>query len=161
MSDKWDRDWMAQCRWIARRKSKDPSTKVAALVVFDRDQLGAGYNGLPRGVVDAPERYEDEGGRHDMMVHAEANALLHAGGRRGCAHATLYVWPLFPCSGQESGHNCAGLIINAGITRVVADHDVLERWKPGYNVSLDMFKEAHVMVDFLKDWDDERLEVSV
>jgi dCMP deaminase len=90
--------------------SKDPSTKVGAVIVDPRRVVrGMGYNGFPRGVCDTPERYADRPTKYKLVVHAEANAILNATGDvRGCV---LYcTW--HPCSA------CAALIAQAGIAEV-------------------------------------------
>lgn len=88
--------------------SKDPSTKVGAVIVRpDRTIASVGYNGFPRGVLDVYTTREDKLLR---TVHAEANAILTA--HEPLHGYTLYVTPLHPCA------NCAGLIIQAGIKHV-------------------------------------------
>jgi dCMP deaminase len=85
--------------------SKDPSTKVGAVIIRpDRTIASVGYNGFPRGVDDTYTTREDKLLR---TVHAEANAILTA--REPLHGYTLYVTPLHPCA------NCAGLIIQSGI----------------------------------------------
>ena len=108
----WDLRYLRLARFIAQEFSKDPSTKVGAVIVRpNRTIAGIGYNGLPRGVVDSPERLNDRETKYGCTVHAELNAILNCAERpEGC---TLYVWPLPPCS------NCAAAIIQAGVKRVV------------------------------------------
>ena len=120
--------------------SKDPSTKVGAVIVRpNRTIASVGYNGFPRGVKDDPERLDDRPVKYSMTVHAEANAILSADGRLdGC---TLYVTPLHPCS------NCAALIIQSGIAKVVArmPYDS-ERWADSFGKAGLMFDEAGIEV---------------
>lgn len=137
--------------WAAR--SKDPTTRVGAIVVnADRVQVAQGYNGFPRGVVDDPVRWELRDEKLAWTVHAEANAIANAA-RVGAptAGATLYVTPVFPCL------DCAKLLVQAGIRRVVTDGRV---WAaPGHDhrkaeavlreggVALDWFVTSSKMED--------------
>lgn len=91
--------------------SKDPSTKVGAVIVNDRRIVVAiGYNGFPRGVSDDPERYADRPTKYSFVVHAEMNAILNATEDvRGC---TLYV-TLAPCN------ECTKLVVQSGIGTIV------------------------------------------
>ena len=115
-----DLRYLKMARFIAREFSKDPSTKVGAVITRpDRTVAGIGYNGLPRGVAD-DERLLDRDLKYEMTVHAELNAILNC--REPLAGYTLYVWPLPPCS------RCAAAIIQAGIRRVVRMPDPSERW---------------------------------
>lgn len=120
--------------------SKDPSTKVGAVIVRpNRTIASVGYNGFPRGVDDDPKRLNNRPIKYAMTVHAEANAILSADGRLdGCS---LYVTPLHPCS------NCAALIIQAGITKVVArmPNDPAH-WADSFDKAKIMFDEAGVEI---------------
>jgi dCMP deaminase len=123
--------------------SKDPSTKVGAVIVRPNKTVAAmGWNGFPRDVTDDEARYADRPTKLAMTVHAEANAILSANEPiRGC---TLYVTPLHPCA------NCAGLIIQSGIVRVVARTPVgtdLSRWEENFRLSREMLVEAGITVN--------------
>jgi dCMP deaminase len=123
--------------------SKDPSTKVGALIIRpNRTLCSIGYNGFPRGVDDAEERYEDRELKNQIVVHAEINAILTASEElRGY---TLYVSPLHPCP------QCAAAIIQVGIVRVVSRESRREDWKERLEVSKKMFKEAGVTLDIVQ-----------
>lgn len=135
----WDDRFLALADHIASW-SKDPSTKVGAVIVRpNRTIASVGYNGFPRGVNDDPERLNDRPTKYSMTVHAEANAILSADGRiDGC---TLYVTPLHPCS------NCASLIIQSGISKVVAGMPTdPAHWADSFAKAKIMFDEAGVEV---------------
>lgn len=141
MSILWRERFLTMAEHIAGW-SKDPSTKVGAVIVNDkRIIMGVGYNGFPRGVDDSPEAYENRELKHRMVVHAEANAILNARGSvEGC---TLYVSPLPPCA------ECAKLIIQAGITGVVArvpSDEAMKRWAESFHTAGSMLIEAGVRV---------------
>ena len=106
----WDEWFLGLARYISTA-SKDPSTKVGAVVVDqDRRIVSAGYNGLPRGVEDTEDRLANREVKYKLILHAERNALLFAKqSLKGCC---IYVWPMMPCGA------CASMIIQTGITRV-------------------------------------------
>jgi len=134
-------DWNVRFLRLARHISawsKDPSTRVGAVIARpDRTILSLGYNGFPRGCADDQSLYDDRPVKLARTVHAELNAILTASERPvGC---TIYVAPLHPCP------NCAGAIIQAGITRVVftsAGDPV--RWASEFDAARGMFREAGV-----------------
>ncbi len=138
---RWDLDYLALARFWAEQKSKDPSTQVGAVVVSVTNKVvGLGYNGFPVGVADHPDRYDDRPTKYAMVVHAEPNALLSAG--VGAWGGTIYC-TLSPCN------ECAKLIIQAGIKRVVAYNadpggGASERWVEAHRISSLMFDEAGV-----------------
>lgn len=119
--------------------SKDPSTKVGAVVVDDdRRVISLGYNGFPRGVED-DGRLEDRESKYKIITHAEANALLFATqSLKGC---TIYTYPFMPCS------RCAGLIIQAGIKRVASFVSRNRRWEKDFAIARGILCEAGVQVN--------------
>lgn len=124
MSERWDRHWLGMALYHSRM-SKDPRKKVGAIVIGpDKELLGGGFNGFPRGIADTPERLNDVDTKLRLVVHAEMNALLAAartGVRlKGC---TMYlaaedntglVWGGCPCT------RCTVEIIQVGISRIVS-----------------------------------------
>lgn len=102
---------------IAKRATCDRK-HVGAVIVRDKMILSTGYNGSPRGLPhcdDVGHDLREMGGRQSCVrtVHAESNAVAQAA-RSGVSieGATLYVTAC-PCL------DCAKLVINAGIIRVV------------------------------------------
>jgi len=141
----WDSRFLEQAKLIASW-SKDPSTQVGAVAVKNRRVLGTGYNGFPRGVADLPGRLSNRDEKLLRTVHAEANIIAHAA-RNGVSleGSTVYVWPFLPCS------NCCTLLIQAGITRVVApDFPIPDRWIDSFTMSQSMFREANVDLTLLE-----------
>ncbi len=91
--DKWDRRFIELARHIAGW-SKDPSTKVGCVIVnSDRTIASIGYNGLPRGVIDTPERLGLRDAKLAMTLHAEGHPERQSAARRMhslyMAHAAL------------------------------------------------------------------------
>ena len=145
MTNKWDRRFFDLALYISDW-SKDPSTKVGAVVVDpgNRRIVSTGFNGFPLGVEDTEARLENREVKYEMVVHAEQNALLFAGPQAiGC---TLYVTPLPPCA------RCAVIIIQAQIKRVVCPKPDFSRepWASQSRIAEEMFKEANIKVDYLK-----------
>lgn len=82
MSAKMDQYWLDDALHVAR-KSKDPSTKVGAVIVNPHlcskgIKVSEGYNGFPRGIADTPERFADRDMKLKLVVHGEMNAVLNA-----------------------------------------------------------------------------------
>lgn len=85
--------------------------KVGAILVKDKMIISDGYNGTPAGFENVCE--DENGLTKPYVLHAEANAITKvAKSANNSEHATLYV-TTSPCI------ECAKLIIQAGITRVV------------------------------------------
>jgi dCMP deaminase len=130
------------CELVARR-SRDPACKVGAVIVRpDKTIASIGYNGFPRGVLDAVERYETREQKLMMVVHAEVNAIVTA--REPLHGYTLYVSPMMPCA------HCAGVIIQSGMRRVIARMDKNpedSKWARSYAVTRTMFEEAEVRLE--------------
>ena len=118
--------------------SKDPSTKVGAVIVGRKGQvISQGYNGFPRGFDDSPERYADRGSKYRLIIHAEANAIYNALYNGSCVEgATIYVHGL-PCCRE-----CAKAIVQSGIVRVVYDTAPSERWRQSCEEAMEIFREA-------------------
>lgn len=115
----WNRRFLDLARHVSTW-SKDPSTQVGAVIASpDKRVVSLGFNGFPRGVPD-DERLDDRDRKYELIVHAEANAILFARGKT--EGASIYLWPLPPCS------RCASIIIQAGIACVFAPVPEEERW---------------------------------
>ncbi|HZJ87141.1 MAG TPA: dCMP deaminase family protein [Erysipelothrix sp.] len=114
----WD-DYFMGVAHLSALRSKDPSTRVGAVIVDqDKKIVGIGYNGFPIGVSDDDFPWDREGGflesKYAYVVHAELNAILNAPREvKGCS---LYV-SLFPCN------ECAKAIIQSGISEIVYEDD--------------------------------------
>lgn len=138
---KWDRRFIELAKFIASW-SKDPSTQTGAVIVDDqRRVVSVGYNGLPMGVRDLPERLEVREVKYKIIVHCERNALLFA---RGPVNGfTLYTWPFMSCS------TCAAMVIQSGIKRCVAPYSDNPRWVEDFKLACQLFREAGVSTWFM------------
>lgn len=93
--------------------SKDPSRGVGAIIVTpSRQIIATGYNGLPRGIEDRPDRLERPV-KYDLIVHAEMNAIVQCA-RNGTPPNGCTLYSTFsPCV------HCTLAIIQCGIAAVV------------------------------------------
>ena len=132
---KWDYRFLDLAKLVSGW-SKDPSTQVGAVIVNqDRRVESLGYNGFPVGVSD-DFRLDIRKTKYKMVVHAESNALLFASSSLECC--TIYTYPFMPCP------TCAGMIIQAGINRVVSYKTNIVRWAQDFETSRGMFEESGV-----------------
>ena len=109
--------------------------QVGALIVKDRMIISDGYNGTPAGFENVCE--DETGSTKQYVLHAEANAITKvAKSNNSSEGATLYVTDS-PCI------ECAKLIIQAGISRVVYDRE--------YRITdgLDLLRRAGIRVEKL------------
>lgn len=133
--DWWDNYFLDLAEAVAYA-SKDPSTKVGAVIVRpDRTVASLGYNGFPRGIEDSHARLNDRPTKYSMVVHAEPNAILSA--REPVRGYSMYT-TLFTCS------DCAKLLIQAGIKEVVSPTYDIERWENSLRLAKQLFDEAGV-----------------
>lgn len=108
--EQFDQVYM-QIAYSLARLSRAKRRKTAALIVRDRNILSYGYNGMPSGMTNACENMLFE--TKSEVLHAEANAITKCA-QEGLStfSATMYC-TFSPCM------DCAKLILQAGITRLV------------------------------------------
>lgn len=105
----WTETFFELAKVIAKR-SKDPKTKVGAVLVKNGRVIGLGYNGEPKEFTysfnwDSEEKY-------DYVIHAELNAIANACSiGANVAGSDIYL-TLSPCS------NCIKLLIQHDIKNV-------------------------------------------
>ena len=107
--------------------------QVGAILVKDRMIISDGYNGTPSGFENVCE--DENGVTKPYVLHAEANAITKvAKSSNSSLGATLYV-TASPCL------ECAKLIIQAGITRVVYSEE--------YRITdgVDLLRRAGIQVE--------------
>lgn len=114
--DKWNNYFMSVAESSARL-SKDPNTKVGAVIVNNKRIKSTGYNGAPSNFPDElvplndGDRLIDK--KNTYMCHAELNAILNYDGNlSNIRGSTLYI-TVSPCS------RCACMIAQVGIKRVI------------------------------------------
>ena len=122
--------------------SKDPSTKVGAVVIGNNGEvLSQGYNGFPRSIKDTPQRLKDREKKYNLVVHAEMNAICNASlNGVSLKGSTLYVYGLPICN------ECAKGVIQVGIDKVIATRpaDYNKEWDESIKDAKALFKEAEV-----------------
>ena len=123
--------------------SKDPSTKVGAVIVDSQQRIvSTGFNGFARGVDDDDALYAQRDIKLLRTLHAEQNAILFA--HRSIAGCTIYVTHP-PCA------RCAAMLIQSGITRVVHPPNQLsDKWAHELAAASTMYREAGVVVEVRK-----------
>ena len=107
--------------------------QVGAIIVKDRMIISDGYNGTPSGFENVCEDENDV--TKPYVLHAEANAITKvAKSGNSSEGATLFV-TASPCA------ECAKLIIQAGISRVV--------YRDAYRLTdgIDLLKRAGIQVE--------------
>jgi dCMP deaminase len=142
----WDEYFMTLA-YLASMKSKDPSTRVGAIIVGEDNEIrSTGYNGLPMGIEDKIERYKDKNYKYLSSNHAEENAILHCA-RIGVSTKNCILYTCWtPCS------MCAKSIIQAGIKEVVYDcnfpgnekNNQDKVWQKSMEISKELLLEAKV-----------------
>jgi dCMP deaminase len=104
------------------KRSKDPSTKVGAVIVNAKDEIVTlGYNSMPDGARDGAFPWGRGDGKSDMdlttkypyVVHAERNAIINALRQENVVTDCRIYVSLFPCN------ECAKEIVQSGIKEVV------------------------------------------
>lgn len=133
-------DWVTYYMGFAEhaaKKSKD-STKVGAVLVGNDGEVRlTAYNGPPRGVEDAPERFERPT-KYLYASHAEANLVAFAA-REGIrtSDCSVYVTHM-PCA------SCARTLIQAGVSEVIYGPGKTSMPEEEFAAAEQMFKEASV-----------------
>lgn len=113
MRPSWDQYFIDITLDVSRRATC-LRAQVGAIIVKDKRILTTGYNGAPKGLPHClDEGCEIVNGHCVRTLHAEQNAILQAA-LYGVSldGGTIYTTHQ-PC------HNCAKMIINAGLVRVV------------------------------------------
>lgn len=134
---KWTQRFLSLA-WHIAQWSKD-STKVGAVAVAPSKQvLETGFNGLPRGVADLPERMQRPA-KYLWTAHAEENLVSHAA-RQVLEGSTVYITHLC-CS------KCARMLVNSGVARIVVGDGLTSMPQEEFDVAKQMLAEAGVELE--------------
>ena len=139
----WEKRFLRLAAGEINSWSKDPSTKVSSLLFRGKYPLMPSYNGFPPGIEDSLERLENREMKYKLVQHAEANAISNCARLGISTDGASMAITHFPCS------NCAGLLISAGIKKVIVQkptEEFLSRWQESIDLSKSLFKEAGVEV---------------
>ena len=99
---------------LVSHQSHDEEIQVGSIIVRDGQVLSQGWNGMPSGMPNQTRHHT--GCTRKEVIHSEANALMKlARNGGGSRDATIYCTHS-PC------WECAKLILQAGIRRVVYHH---------------------------------------
>lgn len=130
---------------LASQASYDPSTRTGCAIVTRDGRRYIGHNRFPRDVAPETWRLDERNVRLAMMLHAEVVALLQCyQGGGDPTGATVYLHPWPPCA------DCAGILIEAGVARVVAPEPSeaqRDRWGDSFDLMEVMFEESGVKLD--------------
>lgn len=144
-----DSHWHGRYLELARAVgswSKDPSKKIGAIAVGAKGQvLAQGYNGLPRGIADLPERLNNREQKYKYVVHAEMNLIYNASYNGASLDgSTVYVTGLPICS------ECAKGLIQVGVSQVIMENlkEIPEQWVESFEFTKSLFREAGVVWQF-------------
>jgi dCMP deaminase len=125
---------------VSASASKDPSTKVGAVIAKGKHIVAIGFNGFAKGIKDTEERLNDRKLKLPLTIHAELNAILTAKcDLEGCA---IYITHP-PCI------HCTSVIIQSDIAKVVfhkPNENFLSRWKDDIELSKQIMREAGIVV---------------
>lgn len=144
----WDEFFMRHVYLVAS-KSKDPRTKIGAVIVKDNNIIASGYNGFARGVLDLPERYDDRETKYLFVCHGEFNAVASAARHGIATNETIMYTQGIPCN------ECAKSVVQSGIKVVVVHEQWREyskenptKWTHLANYSKTMFEESGVAIRY-------------
>lgn len=105
----WDQYFLAIAK-TASIKSKDPKTKVGAVIVDEDNRIvSTGFNGYPPGYDDSSVDWSNRDQIRSTISHAEENAILFS--RISLKKCKLYT-TLAPCT------NCLKMAATAGIKEI-------------------------------------------
>ena len=96
---------------VVAKRSKDPKTKVGAVLVKDNRILGIGYNAEPKGFNYNFDWNSKE--KHKYVIHAELNAIANATYFGNSIEGSTMFLTLSPCA------ECVKLLIQYGIKKVI------------------------------------------
>jgi dCMP deaminase len=142
----WD-EYFINIAEQVKLKSKDIKTQIGVVLVGkDNSIVSTGYNSFPRGINDDIDERQERPEKYFWFEHAERNAIYNAA-RIGVStlDTTMYMTCDISCA------DCARGIISAGITKVVfrtSKKEWPEIWKQSAERSIQMFKEAGVIVEY-------------
>ena len=133
---KFDRSYLEMAA-VWAKNSYCTRRQVGAILVKDRMIISDGYNGTPAGFENVCE--DENGVTKPYVLHAEANAITKvARSGNSSEGATLYITDS-PCM------ECAKLIIQSGITRVVyaREYRIID--------GVDLLRRAGIQVEKIED----------
>ena len=145
LSKRW-KNYFLSILLETKSMSKDNQTKVGSILIDTNRKtiISSGYNGLPRNVVDKPDRLTRPL-KYNYTIHAEVNCVLTALRDGRSVEGKTIVCTLAPCC------HCTAVIIQSGIKEIVCPSFDMNHVScgDGYKASLEMLKEANIDVVIL------------
>ena len=141
--DKWDARFLRIASEVSSW-SKDPGTRVGAVLVCARRIIATGYNGFPANISDKTDRYLNRETKLKLTVHAEVNAIINAAKSGASTQgSTLYV-TFSPCI------HCAIAVIQSGVCRIVCPtiESAPERWRDNFVEGAQVLREAGISITY-------------
>ena len=139
---------LSVARMIAETYSKDPSTKVGAMVLgSDGEPLVHAWNGFVRGADDSPHLYANREVKYRHIVHAEMNAIANAA--RVGAKLKGAVWYVTECPCDK----CIGPILQTSPSAIYCyqpTEDFMSRWGDTVKFTVDLCKNLNVPLFMMK-----------
>lgn len=135
---------LRQARRFANIFSKDASTKVGALFANPQDYnvLVRGYNGMPRGVAETPDRQERPL-KYSFFEHAERNAIYNLA--RPKLEGSVAVTTSVPTLSDVRA------LISVGVSEVVCPAPAPEARRGEFELAYALFRETGVCLRTLHD----------
>lgn len=146
---KWD-EYFMQIANVVKTRSNCLDIQIGSVIVREKRIVATGYNGTPMGIVNCidggcercklrEEGKINHGEKKDLCicVHAEQNALLQSAYHGISTKGSVLYTTASPCS------QCAKMIINAGITKVVAHKKFPDELGP------ELLQKAHIEVEMM------------
>ena len=125
-------------------KSKDASTQVGAVIVgAANNMVSMGFNGLPRGLKETPERSQRPL-KYLVTEHAERNSIYNAARVGAKLEDCIMYTQICPCA------ECARGIIQVGIKEIVVSKywdqilDLQPQWAESLKVAREMIDEVGI-----------------
>lgn len=125
-------------------RSKDPSTKVGAIIVDNGNIVALGYNHIPSKIKFTMSQIENREWKYPRVIHAEVDAILKLG-KQFVTNAIMYCTH-FPCD------RCATMIVESGIKEIYTRKvplDMIERWGASMKLASEILTEGGVFVNYL------------
>src|SRR5204863_7102018 len=114
--------------------------------------LSMGYNGMPRNINENVSDRWTRPLKYKFVEHGERNAIYNAAQSGTPLKDSICVVSLCPCADCTRGIIQSGckMIITRDINECVTDYpDIADRWKPEWDISLTMIREAGIKIMFL------------
>jgi len=149
-------EWFLQQVYLVAKKSKDPDTRIGAIIVRGKQIISSGYNGIPAGVQDPLEndspklrkRLFTSYWKRFFCEHAERNAIYQAAKFGISTQNATLITPGIPCA------DCTRGAIQAGISKLIIHKEwpnLRHRkfWIDTVRASTEMLEEAQIPIEVI------------